>query len=364
MAQETLQNHKKTSGCTVSKSNFGTIGTETVDLFTLKNTHGMQVSITNFGGIITALEVPDKHGVTANVVAGLSNLSDYINDDACFGAIVGPYANRIGNKGFWLDGRFFSLHNNEGDNTLHSSVAGVHKKLWHATPICTADEASVRLATTSQDKEGGFPGNLEITATYTLNKHNELRLLLEATTDQATPVSLTGHSYFNLAGRGTAMSHTLMLKADHFLPVDTALIPEQTPAHVADSPFDFRQPRAIGGQIEAAHPQLKLGNGYDHTFVIPDVYRNGSMPIATVTEPYSGRVLELFTTSPGVQFYSANYLSGCGPNRQGEYYQDREAFALEPQQFPDAPNQPAFPNPVLRPGEKYENQIVYKFSTL
>ena len=350
-------------GCTIHERVYGTVGNETVRLFTLQNQHQMQVDIINFGGIITALRVPDQHGVVDDVVAGFDDLAGYIKDDACFGAIVGPYANRIGKKGFWLDGRFYPLHTNDGENTLHSSLAGLQKKLWQAETESNEHECKLVLSILCKDGEGGFPGNRHITATYTLNQHNELSLVFEAITDKATPISLTGHSYFNLAGGGTALDHQLTLQANHILPVDATLIPEGAPMAVADTPFDFRQPQAVGARIDVAHPQLKQGNGYDHTFVVPEVYRNGSMPVARVCEPTSGRIMELFTTSPGVQFYSANYLSASAPGKQGRQYCDRDALALEPQQFPDAPNQPGFPNPVLRPAEQYQNRIVYKFST-
>lgn len=350
--------------CAVDTDAFGYAGSEAVSLFTLRNSRGMSVSITNFGGIVTSLVVPDKNGVPADVVIGFDNLQQYIDDGAYIGALVGPYANRIGNQGFTLDEVFYPLLTNEGDNTLHSAAAGINKKLWIADPFSHADKCGVTLSVLCHDGEGGFPGNVQITATYTLNNLNELTLTFSAITDKATPISLTSHSYFNLAGKGSVLDHQLTLQADAILPVNHALIPKGSMQSVSGTPFDFRLPKAIGQDINQADEQLTIGNGYDHNYVVSQPCMDLSTPFARIVEPSSGRVMELFTDSPGVQFYSGNFLTGTGPGKAGIDYQNREAFALEPQNFPDAPNQPAFPSAILQPGETYNSQMIWRFSTV
>ncbi|AXR08130.1 aldose epimerase family protein [Salinimonas sediminis] len=363
-------NSRNTSGapdtqhCAVDTDAFGYAGSEAVSLFTLRNSRGMSVSITNFGGIVTSLVVPDKNGVPADVVIGFDNLQQYIDDGAYIGALVGPYANRIGNQGFTLDEVFYPLMTNEGDNTLHSAAAGINKKLWQTEPFCQSDKCGITLSVLCSDGEGGFPGNVQITATYTLNNHNELALTFCAITDKATPISLTSHSYFNLAGQGSVLDHQLTLQADAILPVNPQLIPKGSMQSVFGTPFDFRQTKAIGQDINQPDEQLTIGSGYDHNYVVPQHCMTLSSPFARVVEPMSGRVMELFTDSPGVQFYSGNFLTGTGPGKAGIDYQDREAFALEPQNFPDAPNQPAFPSAILQPGDTYECQMIWRFSTV
>lgn len=352
------------AGGSVTHSDYGTYQGQSVSLFTLQNEQGMVVKITNFGGIITSMLVPDKTGSLTDVVIGFDTLQEYIDDGAYVGALVGRYANRIGQGGFTVNATRYPLQTNENENTLHGGPAGLHKKIWQARMFEQDDACGVVLSITSPDGENGFPGTLVITATYTLSKNNSLRLDFEATTDKTTPVSLTNHSYFNLAGQASVLAHQLHLAADAYLPVDETLIPLGDAAPVAGSPFDFTAARPVGQCIEQDDAQLRIGSGYDHNFVIRPGCRDLSVAAAIVTEPVSGRRLELFTDLPGLQFYSGNFLGGTGIGRNKIKHEDRCALALEPQAFPDAPNQTAFPDAMLRPGEIYRSAIIYKLSNI
>ena len=318
-------------------------------LYTLTNAAGMVVTITDFGGIITSLTVPDRDGKMANVVLGFDTLDPYLAGTPYFGALIGRYGNRIAGGRFTLDGEQVQLDVNNGPNHLHGGAVGFDKVRWDAR----IDGSTLVLQYTSADGEQGYPGTLATTVDYTLLETNELVMRVRATTDKATPVNITQHSYFNLAGEGDILAHALTLHADAFTPIDANLIPLGTHVQVAGTPFDFRRSRAIGERIGLPDKQLRNGSGYDHNFVL-----NGVTGLAArVVEPVTGRVLELFTREPGVQFYSGNFLDGA----QG--YAHRSGFCLEPQHFPDAPNQPGFPDTILRPGQTYTTESRWRFST-
>jgi aldose 1-epimerase len=322
-------------------------------LFTLRNAGGMVVTITDFGGIVTSLHVPDRDGAPANVVLGFDTLAPYLSKSPYFGALIGRYGNRIARGQFTLDGKQVQLAVNNGPNHLHGGACGFDKVLWDAR----IDGSVLVLHYSSPDGEQGYPGTLDTTVEYELLASNELVLRVRATTDQATPVNITQHSYFNLAGQGDILAHDLVLCADAFTPIDSDLIPLGTRVPVAGTPFDFRGARPIGERVGMPDKQLRNGSGYDHNFVL-----NGATPgslhlAARVSEPVSGRVLELFTREPGVQFYSGNFLDGS----QG--FAHRSGFCLEPQHFPDSPNQPSFPRTILRPGEQYGTESRWRFST-
>jgi aldose 1-epimerase len=319
-----------------------------VEVFTLANARGLEVRIITYGGIIVSLQAPDRHGRRDDVVLGYDTLDGYLTSSRYVGAIVGRYANRIAQGRFRLDGRTYQLARNNGPHHLHGGTRGFDKVLWEAGPFQNARGAGVLLTHTSPDGDEGYPGSLSIRVTYTLTDANELIADFAATTDRPTPVNLTQHSYFNLAGRGAGdvLRHELMIDADRFTPVDATLIPTGVLAPVAGTPFDFRQPTAIGARIDQPDAQLAIGKGYDHNFVLN---RQGSAAelrhAARVVEPVSGRTLEVLTTEPGLQLYTG----------------DRRAFCLETQHFPDSPNQPEFPSTILRPGGEYRSRTVFVF---
>jgi aldose 1-epimerase len=331
-----------------------------VTQFTLTNAHGMVAKIIDFGAIVTELHVPDRDGVLADVVLGFDTLEPYLGENPYFGALIGRYGNRIAGARFELDGETFELDANDDANCLHGGVRGFHKVKWNAQP----DQDGLTLHYTSVDGEMGFPGTLEVTVCYELTDDNELVMRCSAVTDRATPVNLTQHSYFNLAGAGDILAHELMIRADMFTPVDSALIPTGVPAPVAGTPFDFRSARPIGEKIGVCSgdgsEQLGYGAGYDHNFVLDKLPSRMGLA-ARARDPASGRVLELFTEEPGVQFYSGNFLDGSLAGK-GRSYQHRSGFCLEPQHFPNSPNQPDFPNTILRPGERYMTESRFKFS--
>jgi aldose 1-epimerase len=327
-----------------------------VSLFALTNAHGMVAKITDFGGILTELHVPGRDGVLADVVLGFDSLDSYLGENPYFGALIGRYGNRIGGGRFQLDAETYQLGLNDGANHLHGGSKGFHKVKWNAQ----ADIDGLTLTYRSVDGEQGYPGNLDVTVRYELTDDNELVMNCSAVTDRATPVNLTQHNYFNLAGEGDILAHELMLRADMFTPIDSALIPTGVLAPVAGTPFDFRSPRPIGERIEQPDKQLRHGAGYDHNFVLDKL--PGRMGLAArVRDPASGGILEVFTEEPGVQFYSGNFLDGslAGKGRGHPY---RSGFCLEPQHFPDSPNQSKFPDTILRPGERYMTESRFKFS--
>jgi aldose 1-epimerase len=335
---------------------------QNIDLYTLTNKNGMEVAITNFGGIVVRIRVADRHGKAEDVVLGYDSLDAYVSDKAYFGAIVGRYGNRIAQGKFTLDGAAHALARNNGENSLHGGIKGFNKAVWEAREVAAKNGPSVELTYTSKDGEEGYPGNLSVKVVYTLTERNELKIDYSATTDKNTVLNLTNHSYFNLNPAGSdILQHMLMIEADRFTPVDAGLIPTGELKSVAGTPFDFRKETAIGARIEQDDEQLKLGKGYDHNFVL-NKKGEGVELAARVVEPTSGRVLEVLTDQPGVQFYSGNFLDGTVRGKGGKVYQQRSAFCLETQHFPDSPNHPKFPTTELKPGEKYHSTTIYKFS--
>lgn len=348
----------------IKKEAFGKLPDgKAVDVYTLTNSHGLEARIMNFGGIVLSLRVPDRNGKLDDVVLGFDSLEPYLTSDPHFGSIIGRYANRIANGKFTLDGVEYTLPKNNGPNTLHGGVKGFDKALWQAEPSESRKGVALVLRYTSKDGEEGFPGNLKTKVTYTLTDSDELAIDYEATTDKATPVNLTSHGYFNLAGQGTGdvLAHELLINADRFTPVDTNLIPTGELRPVKGTPLDFTKTNPIGARINDSYEQLVLAHGYDHNFVI-NRKAQGLELAARVHEPSTGRVLEIHTTEPGVQFYSANFLDGTITGKQGRVYKQHYAFCLETQHFPDSPNHPGFPSTILRPGQTYHSRTVYKFS--
>jgi aldose 1-epimerase len=340
-----------------------------VDIYTLRNSSGAQARITNYGGIVQSLTMPDRAGQFADVVLGFDTLDGYLQDryvKSCpnFGAIIGRYANRIGGAKFSINGHTYQLAANNGPNSLHGGIKGFHQALWTAKSADGPTGPQLILHYFSPDGEEGFPGNLDVTAIYTLTENNELNLAFSARTDQPTVVNLTHHSYFNLAGQGNGdiLNHHLHLNASHTTPVDRTLIPTGELADVTGTPFDFRTPTAIGARINHPDKILQYGAGYDHNWVIDKPLGQFGL-LARVIEPASDRVMEVWSTQPGVQFYCANFLDGSFTGKDGKVYHRRTAFCLEPQHFPDSPNQANFPSVVLRPGAEYHHTLTYKFST-
>ncbi len=336
-----------------------------VDMFTLTNGRGIEMQVISYGAIIMSLKVPDRAGKTADVVLGFDSPEGYLGPPPppYFGALIGRYGNRIGKAQFTLDGKTYKLVANNGPNHLHGGTRGFDKVLWTAKPNETPDTSSVIFTRTSPDGEEGYPGNLEVRVTYTLNTSNELAVDYHATTDKSTPVNLTQHSYFNLAGHdsGDILGHQLMINGDRYTPVDDTLIPTGELASVEGTPFDFRTPTAIGARIEQDNPQLKNGKGYDHNWVLSR--RSDRLSLAArLTDPKSGRTLEIQTTEPGVQFYSGNFLDGSIKGKGGHVYAKRSGLCLETQHFPDSPNKPNFPSAILRAGRPYDSRTVFTFS--
>jgi aldose 1-epimerase len=353
------------SGSTTKKPFGKTPDGQLVDLYVLTNKSGAEVSISTYGGSVVSIKVPDRNGKLADVVLGYDNVDGYVNDKSHFGGIIGRYGNRIAHARFVLDGKTYTLAKNNGENTLHGGVKGFDKALWAARILHGTDAQSLELTCLSKDGEEGFPGNLNVRVVYTLKDDNALSIAYVATTDKKTVLNLTNHSYFNLAGQGSGdiLGHVLMIAADKFTPVDAALIPTGELRNVAGTPFDFRKPTAIGARINQDDEQLKLGGGYDHNFVLRAVPESLEfLGAARVVERTSGRVLEVFTTEPGVQFYTGNFLDGKTPGKSGVAYPRRSAFCLETQHFPDSPNQPKFPSVILKPGESFHSVTTYKFS--
>ena len=333
-------------------------GTE-IEAFTLKNTSGIEVRVITYGGIITSLRVPDRAGALADVVLGFDTLDGYLKGHPFFGAIVGRYGNRIAKGRFTIDNVPYTLATNNGPNHLHGGERGFDKQVWKAEVLT---ENSIRLSRVSADGEEGYPGTLNVEVIYSLTNYNELIVDYTATTDQPTHVNLTQHSYFNLAGHGAGdiLGHELMIEADRYTPVDAALIPTGELAPVKGTPFDFTKATPIGARINAAHPQIKNGNGYDHNWVLTDG-TNRLKLAARVVEPKSGRTMEVATTEPGMQFYAGNFLDGSITGKGGAKYGHRAGFCLETQHFPDTPNQKNFPTTELRPGSTYTSRTVFKF---
>ena len=340
---------------------FDTLADSTpINKVTLTNSHGVEVEVISYGGIITRITTPDSDGNQANIVLGFDNVADYVASSTYFGAIIGRYGNRIKGGKFTLNGTQYQLAKNDGDNHLHGGVQGFDKKVWQMQPFTTANSAGVKLTLLSPDGDQGYPGNLATEVTYTLNNNNALDMQFVATTDKPTIVNMTQHSYFNLAGKGDILDHQLQINADRMTPVDGGLIPTGEITKVAGTAFDFREMKAIGKDINDDDEQLKLGKGYDHNFVLKDVADGQLVAAASVYEPRSGRTLTVLTEEPSVQFYSGNFLDGSTA-QPGLVHNFRSGFCLEPQHNPDSPNQPDFLSTVLHPGSVYSTRIVYEF---
>ncbi len=349
---------------TWKKEFFGrTAGGQLVELYTLTNRNGVEARISTYGGVLVSLKVPDRTGKLDDVVLGFDQLEGYLNDTKYIGALIGRYANRIAKGRFMLNGVEHRLATNNNENHLHGGVKGFDKVVWKARPVKVPNGAGVELSYLSRDGEEGYPGNLTTRVVYTLTNRNELKIDYYLTTDRDTIANLTQHSYFNLAGQGHSdiLGHQLRIDADSFTPTDAASIPTGELRSVKGTPFDFTQMTVIGARIGQVEEQLKFGNGYDHNFVING--RAGTLrQAAKVFEPTTGRVLEVWTTEPGMQFYTGNFLDGSQMGKGGKTYQRRSAFCLETQHFPDSPNHTQFPSTVLRRGGRYQTTTIYRFS--
>ncbi len=346
----------------ITSAPFGTLPDgRNATLYTLTNPHGVVVKVSDFGGVITEIHTPDRNGKLADIALGYSELAPYCDESPYFGALIGRYGNRIANGQFELDGKQIQLSVNNGSNHLHGGKVGFDRKLWRAVPFTEGSSVGLTLMYSSPDGEEGYPGKVDVTVVYELTADNEFIMAYDAITDKATPVNLTQHAYFNLAGQGDILGHQLQIDAAAFTPVSDKLIPTGELRPVEGTPFDFRGPHTIGERIFADDEQLRFGQGYDHNFVLNRPAGRASILAARVVEPVSGRVLELYTEEPGVQFYSGNFLDGSNVGK-GRSYGFRSGLCLEPQHFPNSPNQPNFPSTILRPGEEYATVSRFKFS--
>lgn len=352
------------AGCT-SKPNSDMQQNDASDAFqtfTLSNAKGMKVTITPTGGHIMSIQLPDSTGKLTDVVLGYDSAKDYVGGKGFYGSTVGRFGNRIAKGKFTLDGKEYQLSVNNGENTLHGGPGGFHNVKWNGKEITTYEGKAVELTYLSKDGEEGYPGNLNVKVIFSLTDSNQLKIQYEATTDKPTVVNLTNHSYFNLSGEGSGdiLNHEIAINADKFLPVDKGLIPTGELRPVKGTPFDFTTPHKIGERINADEEQVKTGGGYDHCFVLNKKSGNELSLAAKVSDPASGRMMEVWTTEPGIQFYTGNFLTGT-PGKGGKPYNYRGAFCLETEHFPDSPNQPSFPTTVLKPGETYKSTTIYKF---
>jgi len=351
-------------GAAITKDSFGAMPDgRDVDIYTLVNAKGNEVRITNYGGIIVSLKVPDKDGNLGDVMLGRDSVEDYIaNNSPYFGALIGRYGNRIGNATFDLDGKTYTLAKNNGENTLHGGNVGFDKVLWNAKEITVKGAPGLELTYLSKDGEEGYPGNLNVTVQYVWTNDNALEIHYKAKTDKPTVVNLTSHGYFNLAGKGDILGHELMINAEEMTPVDSGLIPTGEITKVEGTPFDFRALKAIGKDIAADDQQIAYGPGYDHNFVLDKKF--GTMSLAAeLYDPSSGRDMEVWTEEPSLQFYSGNFLDGTITGKYGRVYNKHAALCLESQHNPDSPNQPDWPTTTLRPKQTYKTTTIYKFST-
>jgi aldose 1-epimerase len=346
------------------KESFGRTGDgQAVDIYTLKNRRGAEARVTTYGGTVVSLTMPDRAGKFDDVVLGFDDLEGYLKTTTYIGSLIGRYANRIAKGRFTLNGKEYTLATNNGENHLHGGVRGFDKVVWKARPLPARGGQALELTYVSKDGEEGYPGNLTVRVVYTLTDANELKIDYYATTDQDTVVNLTNHNYYNLAGQGNGdiLGHLLTVNASRFTPTDAGAIPTGELRPVRGTPFDFTRPTAIGARINQDEEQLKLGKGYDHNFVING--RAGTLRLAgRVTEPTTGRAMEVWTTEPGMQLYTGNYLDGSDIGKGGKPYRHRYGFCLETQHHPDAPNRPEFPSTVLRRGARFRSTTVYKFS--
>jgi aldose 1-epimerase len=350
----------------ISSESWGQADGEEVTLYTLTNANGMEVKITNYGGIITSVVVPDRDGNMANVTLGFDNLDRYLAGHPYFGNITGRYANRIAKGTFKIGDETYTLAINNDPNALHGGEKGFDKYVWTAEEVSSEDGAGIKLSRTSPDMEEGYPGNLEVEVTYTLTNNDEIRIDYHATTDKPTVVNLTNHAYWNLAGEGNGsiLGHELTLMAGNYTPVDETLIPTGEIAPVAGTPMDFTSPHPIGERIRDDFEQLVIGRGYDHNYVLDRSSADDTslMVAARVVEPDSGRTLEISTTEPGIQFYSGNFLDATVVGASGRMYRQGDGFALETQHYPDSPNHPDFPSTLLEPGDEFNSTTIYAFS--
>ncbi|MBN1845608.1 MAG: galactose mutarotase [Sedimentisphaerales bacterium] len=342
----------------IQKAPFGqTKDAQPVDIYTLTNAQGMEAQVMTYGAILVSLKVPDRQGRIGEITLGFDALDGYLTSHPYFGAIVGRYANRIGGAQFTIGQTTYKLAANNGPNHLHGGIVGYDKVVWKAKPVRGDNAIGVRFTYHSPDGEEGYPGNLDCMVTYTLGNDNTLRIDYEARTDKTTPVNLTNHAYYNLAGSGDILDHEIQLEADYYTPVDDTLIPTGAIAPVKGTGFDLTEPTGIGQGIQ------RLGEGYDHNFVLRKKHIGQMTLAATVFEPKSGRVMEILTEQPGIQFYTGNFLDGTVRGRSGLAYQKHYGFCLETQHFPDSPNKPQFPSTLLEPGQVYRTATIHKFST-
>ncbi len=344
----------------VKKENYGVHKGKEVYLFTLTNKAGNVLKLTNFGARITWIEVPDRSGKKDNVTFGFDTFDGMIKGDPYFGSVVGRYANRIAKGKFTLDGTEYSLPINNGENTLHGGPLGWHSLVWNGEVVAKTEYPTVKFTYLSPDMEEGFPGNMNVEATYTWTDNNEIVIDYKCTTDKKTVLNITNHAYFNLhgAGNGDILDHQLVINADKFVPVDSGLIPTGELRPVTGTPFDFITPHTVGERIMEQYDQLALGGGYDHTFIL----NNTDEVDATVYDPLTGRFMEVLSDQPGVQFYCGNFLDGTQKGHGGKQYIHRSGLCLETGHFPDSPNHPEFPTTTLNPGETFTSQTIYRFS--
>jgi len=334
---------------------------EAVTLYTLTNTNGLVVKLTNYGGVITSINTPDKNGKMGDIVLGFDSVDGYLKNPSFFGALIGRFGNRIGKGRFTLDSKQYQLTVNDGANHLHGGTKGFDKILWNAKPFTTENSAGVTLTHLSPDGDQGYPGNLNTTVVYELTDNDEFFIKYQASTDKATPVNMTQHPYFNLAGSGTILDHELLINASRYTPIDSTLIPTGELASVAETPFDFTRSHPIGDMIAQKNVQLKNGGGYDHNWVLNKQSDSEWGMDARLYDPKSGRVLEVYSDEPGIQFYSGNFLNGKADGK-GVRFVYRGAVCLEPQHFPDSPNKPHFPSTILQPGKEYTSTLSFRFA--
>ena len=349
---------------TIKKQSFGkTVDGNEVHQYILKNKKGMEISVINYGGIITSWKAKDRDGIYQDIVLGFDNIYDYETKNPYFGALIGRYGNRIAKGKFSIDDKNYNLATNNDVNHLHGGFKGFDKVLWDVDEILGDSSASLVLKYMSSDMEEGYPGNLNVKVIYTLNNNDELSVIYEADTDKTTIVNLTQHSYFNLSGdfNQDISNHDLKINADSFLPVDSTLIPTGEIRDVIETPFDFLQPKKVGRDIEINNEQLNFGNGYDHCWVLNN-YGDGVRFVASAYDDSSGRLLEVYSDQPGIQFYSGNFLDGSLKSKYEGNYDFRSGFCLETQNFPNSPNENSFPSPLLKPGKKYLSETIFRFS--
>ncbi len=362
---ENTQKNKIMPLVTIEKKAFGrTLDGVDIDQYILKNRNGMEISAINYGGIITSWKAKDREGNYKDIVLGFNKLSEYEDGSPYFGAIIGRYGNRIAKGKFTLNGEKYTLAVNNGENNLHGGLKGFDKVIWDSKEVVDDSTASLVLSYVSNDMEEGYPGNLEVQVIYTLNNNDELSVKYEAVTDKTTIINLTQHSYFNLSAdfNKNILDHDILINADSFLPVDSTLIPTGEIRNVGDTPFDFRRPKNVGDEISNSNKQLMIGNGYDHCWVLNN-QNQGLRFVASAYDSGTGRLLEVFSDQPGIQFYSGNFLDGTLQSKIGGTYDFRSGFCLETQHYPNSPNEKSFPSVTLSSGEKYVTETIFKFSS-